>query len=140
MRSPPKPLTRASGSSFRISAASAPAYRSPDGSPHESITRRRTAGNLARFLEDARRERDVELDVLDIAFDAGHAATADDGVKGDLDVVDAAVIAVALLDAPVGSVVAAAIDQPVVAIHEQRQRAHVGPADLQRREHRFVGI
>src|SRR3954471_3716214 len=117
IRSPPKPVTTADGSSFRISVASAPAYRSPDGSPHESITRRGDpTRRLAGLLENARRERDVELDRLDVALDAGQSLAADDGMERDLDAVDAAVIAVALVHAALGRVVLRAIDQPVVAV------------------------
>src|SRR4051794_15498852 len=126
MRALPKPVTMASGSSFRISAASAPAYRSPDGSPHESITRKRDpTRRLAWLLEDARRERDVELDGLDVALDAGQPLAPHHGVERDLDAVDVAVIAVALLDRPFRGVVARAIDQAVVAVDEQRERPHV---------------
>src|SRR5262249_40554902 len=107
MRSPPKPVTIADGSIARIADASAPAYRSPDGSPHESMTRRRSPPRpLAGHLEDAGRERNVELDRPDVALDARHARAPHDGVERNLDAVHAAVVAVALLDAPIGAVVA----------------------------------
>src|SRR5260221_2401777 len=141
IRSPPNPVTIESGSSLSISAASAPAYKSPDGSPHESITRRRSKRDaLPRLLENARRERDVELDRLDVALDAGHAGATEDGVEGNLDAVDAAIVAVALLDPAVRPVVAGAIDQAVVAIDEQRQRPHGGPGDLEAGEDGLVRI
>src|SRR5262249_40357865 len=100
MRAPPKPVTTAPGSSFRISAATAPAYRSPEGSPHESITRRRCNGKrLARLLEDARGERDVELDRAHVTLDAGAPGPAHHRMKRNLHAVDVAVVGEALLDA-----------------------------------------
>src|SRR5262245_66089066 len=117
MRSPPNPVTTADGSSARIADASAPAYRSPDGSPHESMTRSRSPTRaLTGHLEDARRERNVQLDRPDVALDARLALPSHDGVERNLDAVHAAVVAEPFLDTPVGAVVARAIDQSRVAV------------------------
>src|SRR5262245_48144711 len=106
MRSPPKPVTTTEGSSSRIADVSAPAYRSPDGSPHESMTRRGAATRaLAGHLEDAGGERNVELDGADVALYAGHALPPDDGVEGNLDAVHVAIVAEPLFDAAVLTVV-----------------------------------
>src|SRR6266545_6928042 len=59
MRSPPKPKMSAVGTRRRISVASAPAYRSPDASPHDIMTFIELLGTGEERVVQSAVERDV---------------------------------------------------------------------------------
>src|SRR5436190_3049528 len=99
---PPSPETATAGSSARSSRVKAPAYRSPDASPHDSSSF--IADCRLRIAESRRRTREERgIDRL-IDRDADHAPI--DGLSGgpsrrvkrNLQAVDEAVIRELLLD------------------------------------------
>ena len=129
-------MTAIEGSIRRISRVSAPAYRSPDGSPQEIMTRK--DGSLSVMEELARlgEERGIQRDVvLERAHAPGHdraAVPPDDGIERDLQAIDAPVVREQFFDGrpragagrhliPLGE------DEIRVRIEQERERPDAGP-------------
>src|SRR5438034_8467201 len=94
------------GSSARSSRVSAPAYRSPDASPHDSSTRAKLQGTGT--FEELGIDRLVERDVRHPALEHRLAAAEHPGRERHLNAVDRTIVAELLLDertiAPAGDV------------------------------------
>src|SRR3954447_16443839 len=88
--SPPRPEIDVPGAARRISLARAPAYRSPDGSPHEIITRTRGGSTLEG--EEGRVEWHVVLDGTNGPLQRDDAADANRRPERHLDAADIAVV------------------------------------------------
>src|SRR5688572_30737450 len=86
-RGPPKPKICVSGARRSSSVASAPAYRSPEASPHDSMMRK-----LRGSVEQAIRDDVVERDLGDRALDDRLAVLQQLRFKRDADAADGAVI------------------------------------------------
>src|SRR5581483_7343226 len=93
---PPRPNTSMPGASARSSRVSAPAYRSPEASPHDSSSRVNVSGTGT--FEECRIDRFVEGDVGHAAFEHRLTAAEDGGRERDLHAVDRAVVGELLFD------------------------------------------
>src|SRR4051812_25016060 len=89
-RRPPNPNTSSSGTRVRSASTKLAAYRSPDGSPHEIITR--IGSRLSRALELARGDGSVERHLRQCSPDRRTAGTRQLRVEGYPDAIHRSVV------------------------------------------------
>src|SRR5688572_15344842 len=133
-RSPPKPVIVTPGAHRRSSVAREAAYRSPDGSPQEIITRNGGASESTRLAEQRGFERDVELDAAEDPLDERRAVAAHFRLERDLYAVHDTVVRIPLFHRRGLHVVALHEDEQRVGIEDEAHRTHPASLDEEDRQ------
>src|SRR6266545_4046797 len=141
-RWPPKPKTSAAGSRWKISETRAPAYRSPDGSPHE-IMMRIVRDRSERLLKEHQVDRRIEGDAPQRPIENLATVAAHRCLERHVDAVDLAVVGERLLRlrrTSVGTRRRVRLpDDAIVAVDIEANRLETLAADLDHFQHDAVG-